>query len=103
MTEVESPSALLERAAEKVTHETKWNLPAAASTQCSRCHPAPRCLCLEEPSNYWLATMPRDAAQPLVEWLRDTADDLRAENEQVEASSTQYALTFARQILGEAS
>jgi hypothetical protein len=96
----ESPSALLERAAEMIQRRTTWNFPTDVPTSCSRCTPAPRCLCIEAPgpSTLWLATMPRDAASPLVEWLRHAALAYRMDGD---SSQDERALAFARIVLGE--
>lgn len=49
----------------------------------------------------WICCMSPSVASPLVEWLRDTAESLRMENEQVMDSGTDSALKFARIVLGE--
>lgn len=47
----------------------------------------------------WVEMMGPPVATPLVNWLRDTADDLR--DAPVQTSVENYALEFARQVLGE--
>jgi hypothetical protein len=49
----------------------------------------------------WLTTMNPLVANPLVNWLRDSAACVRDELEQVTDSSAEAAVEFARLILGE--
>ncbi len=110
----ESPSALLERAAARL-----GELAAAAEAGPWRQHDfAGEPILLSKPSAddkttwrtvigdgvkpaviAWVEGMQPAVAAPLVKWLRDTAEDLRVGP--VQTSSEDYALEFARRILGE--
>lgn len=56
-----------------------------------------RCLCLEAPAEYWIAAMPRDVAQPLVDWLQHEA----AGAERGYFDPSEHAVAFARAITGQ--
>jgi hypothetical protein len=109
-TSPEPPSALLERAAERLAELaahyadyvdaqvpgiSRWDSPAESWSYDAVDRNA------TSTSRAWIETMNPSVAQPLVEWLRDTAASLRAENEQVMDSSTDSAIAFARVVLGE--
>lgn len=106
----ESPSALLERAAALIEH-----IADEAPPPPWREHGLDGAIHAKDPStgghevvasrtrwgaSRWIETMSPAVAAPLVNWLRDTADDLRVGPAQT--SSEDYALKFAQLILGEA-
>jgi len=107
----ESPSVLLERAANalEAMSELAYNGPWRVDMLVSTCaiktgegspHPGEHLATVGDRFNAaWIATMSPVVAAALINWLRDTADDLSVGPAQT--SSEGYALKFARAVLGE--
>lgn len=104
----ESPSALLERAAahlEKLAEHFEGYERAAREEPQRVGSPVTwwaydtRDRNATQAAQRWLEAMNPSVAAPLVNWLRDTAEDLKLGPAQT--SQEDYALEFARLVLGE--
>lgn len=118
MTDSDSPSALLERAAELIeqrageVHAPPWRIHDFAGEPIVLSKPSEtdkktwRNVVPDGAGSFdvaWIAMLGPQVAQPLVEWLRDAARRMALHPHLSPEGSTMQrtALAFARQILGE--